>query len=381
MLDVNQTGHPTNIAVAPHRFAGWASIASGVVGIIALACLVAYLATQARTFVQTGVMPPTGWLLLTANKTGALLQALLMIPAAIAVLEAGRRGSASLSRAVAVVGCLGLAVVVLVRVGILLSPAVSDILFMGPIGFVGVWLIAVNWLLAGRLSLATRIVGTIAGLGLVIVGASFFFLGGLAVLTDGPYAYGKDVDFHVGIRIGGAPGFILFPIWSALLGRALLRKEMTRDRPVRMHAAATALALVALLAQVPGWAQPAADSEKQLITLQDRWAKARVARDVAFLERLYAKEFRITAMNGTIVERDADIAKFASGELKPESITDEDLKVSLYGDVALVTGRENMRGPYQGRSFELSIRFTNVFVWRDGRWQLVAHHSTPAGRQ
>jgi hypothetical protein len=226
MLDVNENGLPADIAVAPHRPAGWASIASGIAGIIALACLVAYLATQARTFMQTGIMPPVGRLLITTHKTGALVQALLMIPPAMAVLEAGRRRSASLSRAVAVVGCLALGAVVLVRVGILLSPAVSDILFMGPIGFVGVWLVAVNWLLAERLSLVTRIVGTIAGLGLVIVGASFFFLGGLAVLTDGPYAYGKDVDFHVGIQIGGAPGFILFPIWAVLLGRALLRREI-----------------------------------------------------------------------------------------------------------------------------------------------------------
>jgi ketosteroid isomerase-like protein len=151
---------------------------------------------------------------------------------------------------------------------------------------------------------------------------------------------------------------------------------MTRFRPVRIHAAATAL--VALLALASAGAQPPAGSEQELVTLQSRWAAARVARDVAFLEKLYAREFRITAMNGTIVERDADIAKFASGELKPESITDEDLKVSLYGDVALVTGRENMRGPYQGRSIELSILFTNVFVWRDGRWQLVTHHGTSA---
>jgi hypothetical protein len=36
-------------------------------------------------------------------------------------------------------------------------------------------------------------------------------------------------------------------------------------------------------------------------------------------------------MNGTIVEREVDIARFAAGELKVDSIKDEDLKVSLYG--------------------------------------------------
>ncbi len=58
---------------------------------------------------------------------------------------------------------------------------------------------------------------------MVIVGASFFFLGGLVVLTEGPYAYAHNVNFHIGIAVGGLPGFIMYPIWAILLGRKLLR--------------------------------------------------------------------------------------------------------------------------------------------------------------
>jgi hypothetical protein len=52
------------------------------------------------------------------------------------------------------------------------------------------------------------------------------------------------------------------------------------------------------------------------------------------------------------------------------------MKVSIYGEVAVVTGRERMSGSYKGRFAELAVLFTNAFVWRDGRWQLVTHHST-----
>jgi hypothetical protein len=55
--------------------------------------------------------------------------------------------------------------------------------------------------------------------------ASFFFLGGLVVLTDGPFAYANDVDFHNGIAIGGVPGNILYPIWTVLLGRKLAQAQ------------------------------------------------------------------------------------------------------------------------------------------------------------
>jgi hypothetical protein len=149
-----------------------------------------------------------------------------MIPAAVTVSALSERGPSRVRRATAMLGGIGLSAVALLKLLLLLpNPTVSDILFMGPTGFVGIWLVVVNWLLAGKLALSVRIVGTIAGLGLVIVSVSFFFLGGLVVLWEGPFAYAKDVDFHVGIRIGGVPGFILYPVWAVLLGRTLLQRK------------------------------------------------------------------------------------------------------------------------------------------------------------
>lgn len=151
---------------------------------------------------------------------------------------------------------------------------------------------------------------------------------------------------------------------------------MNRFAGVMKHVAA--IGFLGLMILVPIWTQSLGETEKELIRLQNQWGTARIKGDVAFLENLYAKEFRITAMDGSVVERDADIAVFASRAMKPESITDEDMKVSIYGygDVAVVTGRENLKGTYKGVFGEFALRFTNVFVRRDGRWQLVTHHST-----
>lgn len=128
---------------------------------------------------------------------------------------------------------------------------------------------------------------------------------------------------------------------------------------------------------VPGWAQPLGETEKELLRIQDEWAAARVKRDVPYLERLYAREFRVHSMNGSVVSRQADIAAFASGELKPDLVQDQDMEVSVYGDTALVTGIENLAGTYKGNYGEMALRFLNVFVHREGRWQLVVHQSTP----
>lgn len=215
----------TSDTLRTNRRTGWAAIASGVVGILAFACLIAYLATQATEFIRTGVMSPLGRLLISSNYVGVMLQAVLMMPVARALHPWARRRSPRISAATLVIGLIALCSVAVIRLLQFFSPAVSDILFMGPMGFVGVWLIIVNALLAGVLPRALRILGMVAGLGLVILGASFFFLGGLAVLTDGPFAYANNVNFHVGIAIGGFPAFILYPVWAILLGRKMLQKH------------------------------------------------------------------------------------------------------------------------------------------------------------
>jgi|SRR5882762_3187766 len=128
---------------------------------------------------------------------------------------------------------------------------------------------------------------------------------------------------------------------------------------------------------VPSPAQSVGETEKELTKIERDWRTARIKGDVAFLENLYAKEFRITGTDGSIIERNTDIALFASQKIKPTMIEYDDLKVSVYcPDVAVVTGRDNLKGTYNGVYGEGALRFTDVFIRREGRWQLVSNHST-----
>lgn len=138
--------------------------------------------------------------------------------------------------------------------------------------------------------------------------------------------------------------------------------------------AATFLAAAAVMS---AWSQQAtAADEKELIRLQNAWAEARIKGDVAFMEKLFAKEFTVTGINGGENSRSADIEMFASGDMKPEIVRDEQMKVAVYGDVAMVTGIEHLKGKYKGNPGEFMLRFTNIYVRRDGRWQMIKHHGT-----
>ncbi|WP_260581102.1 nuclear transport factor 2 family protein [Sphingopyxis sp. PET50] len=80
-------------------------------------------------------------------------------------------------------------------------------------------------------------------------------------------------------------------------------------------------------------------------------------------------------MNGGIVERKDDIALFAARLIKPEYIRDTDVRVDIFGDTAVVSCIENLKGTYRGVPGEMSLRMLNVLLFREGRWQLVASQS------
>jgi len=136
-----------------------------------------------------------------------------------------------------------------------------------------------------------------------------------------------------------------------------------------------------VITELPSHSQSGAADEKTFTLLQHDWAEARKKSDMAFLENFYASEFTVGNMNGSESSRADDLAMFSSGDMKPALITDDEMKVTIYGQAAMVTGIEHVEGTYKGHAGQFDLRFTNVFVNRDHRWQLVRHQSTPISKR
>jgi hypothetical protein len=204
----------------------WLAIVSGVLGICSFVSLIAYISTPTLQMQESGAVAPVGELLLTGQFLTSAVQVLMMIPVAIWFYRtSGRRSPGLISKRIVrrwtILGVVALASVGLFRLVPMVDAAVSDILFMLPMGLVGAWLVAINWANPIALPGWVRIWGVVAGLCLIGVGLNFLFNGGMAVFSKGPLAYGNDVNFHIGLGLFGFPGFTLFATWSVLLGLRL----------------------------------------------------------------------------------------------------------------------------------------------------------------
>ena len=111
--------------------------------------------------------------------------------------------------------------------------------------------------------------------------------------------------------------------------------------------------------------------------LEQQLAVAWVKGDRAFIDNLLADDWTVTDPAGRVLtKRQVMDETFASTERRIESMTVDDVRVRVLGDVAVVTGRTQATGSYRGQKATAILRFTDVFHFRDGRWRIVASQGT-----
>ena len=116
--------------------------------------------------------------------------------------------------------------------------------------------------------------------------------------------------------------------------------------------------------------------QKQLLAIEDEIAAANNTCDYAYFRRIEADEFLFTDSQGNLTTRQEDLA--GEKDCKPHDdrhVVDEP-RLILNGNVAVLSARSTMTGQRNGKDFTRRNRFTDVFVWRDGRWQLIAGHTS-----
>ena len=122
------------------------------------------------------------------------------------------------------------------------------------------------------------------------------------------------------------------------------------------------------------------EKTKQALTQIEREiGRANIDRDYDYFNRVEADEFVFTGENGSLTTKKEDLAGLkepANPDYKLETYDVDDVKVTLYGKTAVVTGRVTTKAKFKGAEVAKQTRFTDVFVWRDRRWQLVAGHSS-----
>jgi ketosteroid isomerase-like protein len=108
------------------------------------------------------------------------------------------------------------------------------------------------------------------------------------------------------------------------------------------------------------------------------YERAILASDTVALKRLWADDYTFINAQGVLATREQRLANFRSGATSvAEALNQREITARVYGDAAVVQQLFTLRGRFGGRETDTEVRCTFVWLWRAGRWQMVANQLTP----
>jgi hypothetical protein len=116
----------------------------------------------------------------------------------------------------------------------------------------------------------------------------------------------------------------------------------------------------------------AAQDREALIRLNRNYIRSVDEADTAWFDANLAGDFLNTNPDGTLIDRAAFIAQIGRGSTV-KNICEHDVVIRLFGDFAIIHARTT----YQKSDGSVGGgRYTDDWLFHDGRWQCVSAHVT-----
>ena len=131
---------------------------------------------------------------------------------------------------------------------------------------------------------------------------------------------------------------------------------------------------LAAAAQNP--AESSHGSESLLIALENAWNQAQLHHDSKALGELVADTFISTDNDGTFMTKAQFLVDNMDLSYKPSLMTNKDERVFVYENAAVVAGIYHAKGLHKGKAFDHYGRFTDTWVYLNGKWLCVASHTS-----
>ncbi len=114
-----------------------------------------------------------------------------------------------------------------------------------------------------------------------------------------------------------------------------------------------------------------------LLETLDKFREALFANDVTTLNLLMAEEYVGYDPLGNPQDKDMSLDAYQPGAVKLDKYDVENVESRVIGEVGIITGKGYIHGTFAGSEFEHNLRFLDLYIHREGRWQLYLSQVTP----
>lgn len=119
---------------------------------------------------------------------------------------------------------------------------------------------------------------------------------------------------------------------------------------------------------------------RELEKLETVWNEAHEHEDPNALEALWADDLEVAVPKMPVMTK-AEVLAFArSGRMKFLRYSTSNVRIRVYGDAAVVTGRLQRTRVLNGQEVSDDWRFTKTYVRESHKWRVVAFHASEAAQ-
>lgn len=120
------------------------------------------------------------------------------------------------------------------------------------------------------------------------------------------------------------------------------------------------------------------EAEKAVIQARKDLLDADKRQDLKLMDSLLADDYVWINLNGDSGGKSVPMESLKNRSKDFSStVTEEKVKIRVYNETAVVTGIMTIAFTEEGKSESMSGRFTQVWIKRQGRWQIVSLQGTP----
>jgi ketosteroid isomerase-like protein len=119
-----------------------------------------------------------------------------------------------------------------------------------------------------------------------------------------------------------------------------------------------------------------ADNRQMIIDLDKKRMTAMAQKDIATLNALLADDLVYTHSSARLDTKQSLIGNMEAGSTVYTAVEPSDVKAQDLGDTVVLTGSCRISVMSGGRPNSFSVRFTDIYANKGGRWQMVAWQST-----
>jgi ketosteroid isomerase-like protein len=119
-----------------------------------------------------------------------------------------------------------------------------------------------------------------------------------------------------------------------------------------------------------------AGNGQTVIDLDQKRMTAMAQKDISTLKTLLSDDLIYTHSSARLDTKESLIGNMESGSTVYTAVEPSDVKAQDLGDAVVLTGSCRISVMSQGRPNSFSVRFTDVYANKGGRWQMVTWQST-----